>query len=176
LEYDTSIIRPEIRFEDVKIRGVGYDEERRKEILKALRFLHAREIMAANVYKCQIKSKACKLNTWLTAGMASEMTHVSDFQTKLYEFGAKPSKSRFVFWFAGYVFGFGSRILGEERMLRTGVWVEEEAVKHYQEVLDRVDWDDETRAFVEKDQQDEYAHIERWKTLLGEPGYGCRQD
>lgn len=173
MSYDVSIIRPEVHFDDIKARGAGMDPQRRKRIVRGLKFLQSRETMAANVYKCQIKSRACKLNTWLTAAMESEMTHTQDFQTKLYEFGAKPSKVRFVFWTAGYVFGLGSRMMGTKRMLKIGVWVEEEAVRHYQQLLDTVDWDDDTRAFVEKDHLDEQAHIERWQTLLREPNFGC---
>jgi demethoxyubiquinone hydroxylase (CLK1/Coq7/Cat5 family) len=66
----------------------------------------------------------------------------------------------------GFVFGFGSRILGKKAMLKTGIWVESKAVHHYAQLLEGVDWDDETRKVIEKDQADEDGHISRWKALL----------
>jgi ubiquinone biosynthesis monooxygenase Coq7 len=125
--------------------------------------------MATNIYKCQITSRPSELNRQLTAAMCNEMTHMQDFQTKLYEYGFKPSRLRWTYWMVGYVFGLGSRLLGTKRILRTGVWVETKAVHHYTDLLAQIDWDDETRGFVEKDQADEVGHIERWKWFLDHP-------
>jgi ubiquinone biosynthesis monooxygenase Coq7 len=169
MTFDVSVIRPEMRAEQVKTRGLDYTPERRKAIKKGLRTLHTLEIMATNIYKCQITSRPCELNRQLTAAMCNEMTHMQDFQTKLYEYGFKPSKLRWTYWMVGYVFGLGSRLLGTKRILRTGVWVETKAVHHYTDLLAQIDWDDETRGFVEKDQADEVGHIERWKWFLDHP-------
>ena len=78
-----------------------------------------------------------------------------------------------MYWIVGYAFGFGSRMLGYRRMLETGVWVETKAVHHYSQLLADIDWDDETRVFIEKDQADEQGHVERWKGLLENPGATC---
>jgi demethoxyubiquinone hydroxylase (CLK1/Coq7/Cat5 family) len=173
MAYDISVIRPEMRAEQVKFRGQGFSASRKAGLKKGLRALHTLEIMATNIYKCQITSKDCALNTQLTAAMCNEMTHTQDFQTKLYEYGFKPSKIRWMYWMVGYVFGLGSRLLGTRRILKTGIWVETKAVHHYTELLAGVEWDDETRVFVEKDQADEYGHIERWKRFLEDPGSIC---
>ena len=173
MAYDISVIRPELRADQVKSRGQGFSPSRKTGLKKALRALHTLEIMAANIYKCQITSEDCALNTQLTAAMCNEMTHMQDFQTKLYEYGFKPSKVRWMYWMVGYVFGLGSRMLGTQRILKTGIWVETKAVHHYTELLAGVEWDDETRAFVEKDQADEYGHIERWKRFLEDPESIC---
>jgi ubiquinone biosynthesis monooxygenase Coq7 len=37
---------------------------------------------------------------------------------------------------------------------------------HYAELLETIDWDEETRKVIEKDQVDEDGHINRWKKLL----------
>jgi demethoxyubiquinone hydroxylase (CLK1/Coq7/Cat5 family) len=173
MAHDISIIRPELRLDQVKPRGRGLGRGGRIEALKALRALHTLEIMATNIYKCQIGRGACALDVHLTAAMCNEMTHMQDFQTKLYEYGFRPSKLRWMYWLVGYVFGLGSRMMGPRRVLNTGVWVETKAVHHYAELLRDVDWDDETRACIEKDQADEYGHIERWKRLLANPGEVC---
>jgi demethoxyubiquinone hydroxylase (CLK1/Coq7/Cat5 family) len=77
-----------------------------------------------------------------------------------------------MYWMVGYAFGLGSRLLGPRRILRTGIWVESKAVHHYAQLLVAVDWDEETRVFIEKDQADEHGHIERWRQLLDGIGKG----
>ena len=163
---DTIIIRPEMTETQVKPRGRDLGEEKRRALKKALQTLHALEIMAVNIYKCQITADATPLNIALTMAMSNEMTHMQDFQTRLYEYGFTPAKMRGRFWLAGYVFGLGSRMMGTERVLKTGVWAENKAVEHYGKLLAGAEWDDETRAFIEKDRADEYGHIARWKRFL----------
>ncbi len=169
MTYDTAVIRPEMRAEEVIARGKGFSPRRRAGIKKGLRTLHTLEIMATNIYKCQITSTPSALNTQLTAAMCNEMTHMQDFQTKLYEYGLKPSKLRWAHWLVGYAFGLGSRMLGKRRILKTGVWAEAKAVQHYSELLAGIEWDEETKAIIGKNQADEYGHIERWRHLLEHP-------
>ena len=173
MSHDISVIRPEMRAEQVRRGGEGWTPERRAAVKKGLHTFHTLEIMAVNVYKCQITPKPCALNTQLTAAMCNEITHMQDFQTKLYEHGFKPSKLRWTYWMVGYVFGLGSRMLGTRRILKTGVWVETKAVHHYSQLLADIEWDDDTRAVIEKDQADEVGHIGRWKHLLDHPEDIC---
>ena len=166
MNYDISIIRPEMHEEHVIPRGRGLSADERKAVRKALRTLHALEIMAVNIYKCQITKDVTPLNTALTAAMSNEMTHMQDYQTHLYEYGITPDKARGRYWLAGYVFGLGSRMMGTKRVLRTGIWAENKAVEHYGKLLASAPWDDETRAVIEKDRADEYGHIARWEGFL----------
>ena len=168
-----TIIRPELRHDQVRHRGEALSREAMAVSKKALHTLHDLEIMAVNIYKCQITSERCELNIQLTAAMCNEMTHMQDFQTKLYEYGFKPSKMRWTYWVVGYVFGLGSRLLGSRRILKTGIWAEDKAVHHYPRLLAAADWDDETRAIIEKDLADEFGHIERWRTMLERPEAIC---
>ena len=164
--YDVRIIRPELRAEHFKLRGEGVPRERLRKIKKALRTLHTLETMAVNIYKFQLTRRRTDLNRQLVTAMCNEMTHLQDFQVKLYEYGWTPSRFRWAYWIVGWVFGTFSRLLGVTRILRTGIWVETKAVDHYAELLETVDWDDETRRIVEKNQADEGGHISRWRTLL----------
>ncbi len=164
--YDISIIRPAMRDEDFKLRGEGFDADRLKAIKKGLLTLHTLELMASTVYKFQITGQRSEMNRQLIAAMCNEMGHYQDFQIKLYEYGFKPSKIRWAYWMVGFVFGFGSRLLGKRAMLKVGVFVETKAVDHYAHLLAEIDWDDETRKVVEKDAADEDGHINRWKALL----------
>lgn len=167
-KYDTSIIRPQMRVEDFRMRGQGMPPARLKGIKKGLRTLHTLELMALNIYKFQITKKVSEHNRQLITAMCSEMTHYQDFQVKLFEYGWKPSKLRWAYWIVGFMFGFFSKLMGEKAILKTGIWVETKAVEHYEELLKTIDWDEETRRIVEKNQSDEYGHINRWKKLLQE--------
>lgn len=164
--YDISIIRPQMHGEDVKTRGREMTPERLKSIRKGLLTLHTLELMATTIYRFQITSENCELNRQLIAAMCNEMTHYQDFQIKLYEFGFKPSLIRWAYWIVGFTFGFGSRLLGKKMMLKTGIWVETKAVRHYAQLLGKIDWDEDTRKVIEKDQADEDGHINRWKKFL----------
>jgi ubiquinone biosynthesis monooxygenase Coq7 len=164
--FDISIIRPEARLSDFKFRGIEMSPERLKTIRKGLKTLHTLETMAVNIYKFQITKKANELNLQIIAAMNNEMTHLQDFQSKLFEYGFKPSKFRFAYWIVGFVFGFFSRLMGRKAVLKTGIWVETKAVHHYDELLKDIEWDDETRKIVEKDQADEFGHIKRWESFL----------
>lgn len=164
--YDISIVRPQMNHEDFKIRGRDMEPARLKAIKKGLLTLHTLELMATTIYRFQITSENCQFNRQLIAAMCNEMTHYQDFQVKLYEFGFKPRLIRGAFWIVGFIFGFGSRLLGRKAILKTGIWVESKAVQHYAELLETIDWDEDTRRIIEKDQADEDGHINKWKTLL----------
>lgn len=164
--YDISIVRPEMNSGDFEMRGRDMEPARLKAIKKGLLTLHTLELMAITIYRFQITSENCQFNSQLIAAMCNEMTHYQDFQVKLYEFGFKPGVTRLAFWFAGFAFGFGSRLLGRKAILKTGIWVESKAVRHYAELLETIDWDEDTRRIIEKDQADENGHISKWKKIL----------
>ena len=164
-DFNISVIRPEIWLTDLKLTGQGMPSDRLKSIKEGLQTLHTLETMAANTYKFQITKKVSELNLQLIAAMGNEMTHLQDFQIKLFEYGFRPSVLRWLYWMVGFKFGFFSRLLGTRAILRTGIWVEKKAVRHY-DVLRKIDWDEDTRKIIEKDQADEYGHIKRWESFL----------
>jgi ubiquinone biosynthesis monooxygenase Coq7 len=94
------------------------------------------------------------------------MTHVQDFQVKLFEYGWKPSRLRWTYWIVGCVLGFTSRLMGERAVLKADVWFETKAVHDYGELLRTAEWDEETRRVIEKDRADEDGHVNRWKAML----------
>ena len=165
-QYDVSVIRPAMRIEDVAFRGKGMPVARLKSIRRGLHTLHTLELMAVNIYKYQLTKRQSEHNRYLVAAMCNEMTHLQDFQVKLFEYGFKPSKFRWAYWLVGFAIGFGSKLLGERAVLKTGIWVEAKAVHHYSQLLKEIEWDDDSRKIIEKNQADEHEHIHRWKTLL----------
>lgn len=164
--FDISIVRPRMVVEDFKLRGQGMSRQKLKSIKKGLQAFHTLETMAVNIYKFQISKKETGHDLQLIVAMANEMTHLQDFQVKLYEYGFRPSRLRFLYWLAGFGFGFFSRVIGQKVVLKTDIWVEEMAVRHYQELLREIEWDDEIRKVIEKNQADEFGHIQRWQVLL----------
>ncbi len=160
------LVRSNQHFNDFKIRGAGIPSDSLKSIRKGLFTLYNLEIMATAIYQFQISGDRDEMDRQLIASMANEMTHIQDFKVKLYEYGWKPSKRSGSYWVVGFTIGFLSKLLGKKMILKTGVWVEQKAVHHYGELLSTIDWDDDTRKIIEKDQSDEVIHIEHWKALL----------
>lgn len=164
--FDISVIRPAITKSDIAFRGRQLSIQDIAKVKTSLRTLHSLEIMATNIYRFQMTREENELNRELLAAMCNEQTHISDFLIRLYEYGVTPSLFRWSWWFAGFVIGFGSRMLGRRAMLKTGVWVESKAVHHYTELLNAAPWDDATRKTIEKDQADEMGHIRTWQGFL----------
>jgi ubiquinone biosynthesis monooxygenase Coq7 len=164
--YDISIIRPAIAKSDIAFRGRQLSAQDIAKVKKSLRTLHSLEIMATNIYRFQMTRQENELNKELLTAMCNEQTHISDFLRGLYEYGVTPSLLRWSWWMAGFVIGFGSRMLGKRTMLKTGIWVESKAVHHYEELLNAAPWDDATRKVIEKDQADERGHIRTWQSFL----------
>ncbi len=164
--FEKSVIRPQMSIEDFKFRGQGMPVERLRQIKRALLTFHTLETMAANIYKFQLTKDPSELNRQLIIAMCNEMSHIQDFQIKLYEYGWRPSKLRWAFWIVGFAIGFGSRLLGRRAILKTAVWLEEKAVHHYGQLLQSIDWDEDMRRLIEEDGSDEDGHVSRWRSLL----------
>ncbi len=152
--------------DEFRMRGEGMPLGRLRKIKKGLRKLHTLELMAQTIYKCQIVGDDSELNRYLIVAMCNEMTHYQDFQVKLCEYGWRPSCLRWMYWIVGFFFGFFSKIFGTKMMLRTGIWTETLAVKGYGELLEKIDWDDETRKIIEGNWSDEKGHVAQWKNFL----------
>lgn len=166
--FDIDVIRPAVHHDSIKVgREKGMDKNRLNKIHEALLAFHNLENMAANIYRFQIcKNNSDELNREIIAAMLNEMGHIEDFQVKLYEFGFKPSIMMYAWQIVGFIFGIYSRLMGEKGIRQMGIWVESKAVAHYDELLERVEWDEDTRKVIQKDQADEYGHIKRWKNEI----------
>jgi len=162
---DIHLIRPSLNENDIEFQKKDeLDSASRKK--RGLRTLHTLELMAVNIYRYQITGEPDEMNRHLIAAMINEMTHLQDFQRKLFEYGWKPSRLRWAYWIVGFLFGTFSRALGTAARLRTGIWVETKAVHHYNQLLEQIEWDEETRGIIEKNRDDESRHIRQWKSLM----------
>ena len=142
------------------------------EVLRALGALVNLEIMAVRIYRGQrwrlgrseITADA------LAKAIAIEERHVRDLVSRRQELGGSPSMLSPFYALAGWLIGFVPSLLGQRAALKTGIWVEERAVKDYQQLLDRVPFDDESRALVQRNQEDEREHIRMWEECLAKLG------
>ncbi len=164
--YDLSIIRRQVKDEDIQIRGRGMSSSRLKGMRKGIHILYFRETTAVAIYQFQITNQPTEHNRLLISAMCTEMTHLQDFQALLFEYGFRPSILRWGYWVAGAIVGFYSRLRGAKAILETGIWAEKLAVKHYGELLETVDWEEDVRLIVKNNQGDESHHIEQWQNLL----------
>ena len=159
------IVRTQMRFSDFRFRGDDMEAQRLRQIKRKLQTLHNLELMAVTIYAFQITKNPSELNRQLVSAKCNEMTHYQDFNVKLYEYGFRPFKLRWIWWFVGLIFGLGSRLLGTKMILKAGIWVEKKAVHHYDKLL-KIEWDDKTREIIRKNRHDEEIHIEHWTDLL----------
>lgn len=160
------LIREKIAPEDIYFRDSSVGPSELEKIRKGLRKLHTFEVMAVNIYKFQITSENSDLNQMIIQAMGNEISHVQDFQLKIYEYRGKPNPLRWFFWLAGFVIGFGSRLLGKKAMLKAGIWTEEKAVTDYQKIIASAQWDEQTLAVIKHNLNDEVHHIETIKSFL----------
>lgn len=151
---------------DITIRGNGLSADEKKKIRKALLDLHNLEIMAVNVYRCQINKKNQELNIALIGAMRNEIGHVQDYLVKLYEYQLKPAWYRWAFWLLGWAIGTFSRIRGKKAIIKAGIWTESKAVAHYNKLLKMAPWDEATYSVIDKDRNDEIMHLNYWKTSI----------
>ncbi|UWG97793.1 demethoxyubiquinone hydroxylase family protein [Dehalobacter sp. DCM] len=163
---ETYHIRGPVEPQDIRFRCDSVDPLQLANIRSGLKKLHTFEIMAVNIYKFQITKQKNALNQIIIQAMGNEMTHVQDFQIKLYEYGARPGTFRWTFWLAGMIIGLTSRLLGKNAMIKAGIWTEQKAVTDYQKIIQSASWDSDTLAVITHNLQDEYHHIETLQGLL----------
>lgn len=159
-------IRQLIKPEEIYFRGNNTEPSQLNKIKIGLRKLHTFEIMAVNIYKYQITSSQNEIDQMVIQAMANEMTHVQDFQIKLYEYRCKPNPLRWAFWLAGMLIGLTTRLFGQGAILKAGIWTEQKAVTDYQKIIESAEWDEETLAVIKRNLSDEYHHIQTLQSKL----------
>ncbi|WP_041445506.1 demethoxyubiquinone hydroxylase family protein [Syntrophobotulus glycolicus] len=160
------LIRTEMEPQEIYSRLDHVQSDQLPKVRKALRKLHAFEMMAVNIYRMQITAENTDFNRLIIQAMTNEMTHVQDFQAKIYEFGSRPSPTRFFNALLGMFLGLSSRLRGKKAILAMGIWTETKAVEDYQAIISSVRWDKETLDVIKHNLDDEYHHIETLKKVL----------
>ena len=73
MPYDINIIRPEVNFNDVKIRKKEASPAKLDSFKKGFQTLHTLELMAQTIYSFQITGEPSELNRQLIAAMLSRL-------------------------------------------------------------------------------------------------------
>lgn len=135
--------------------------------LRTLRKLHNVERFAVEIYRTQIRAFPEKeIADRLKAAMATEQEHVNDLRACIGELGGSCSWLGFLFQIAGKLLGFTTTLMGKVFLLNTDIWVERRAVKDYGDFLRKVDFDEKSRGLIQKNLEDEKAHIRMWEESL----------
>ena len=138
-----------------------------KEVLRALRKMHNVERFAVAIYRTQIRAFPEKeIADRLRAAMANEQEHVNDLRARIGELGGTCSWLGFFFQMAGKLSGFTTTLIGKMFLLKTDIRIEKRAVKDYGNFLQKVDFDEKSRGLIQKNLEDEKAHIKRWEESI----------
>jgi len=137
------------------------------KVMHSLRKMHNIERLATAVYRAQIPAFPNKaIADRLRAAMTNEQEHVDDLKGRIEELGGTTSWLGLFFQMAGKSWGLATRLLGKMFILKADIWLEQKAVRDYGDFLQRVDFDEKSRALIQKNIEDEKTHIKRWEDSI----------
>jgi len=134
------------------------------EIVRALNAVVKVEAMAVQIYRAQMWRFRGRreIAERLIHATVNERKHFDDLTSRVRDLGGTPSRLSPLFAVAGWMIGFLPTLAGKVPALKLDIWVEERAVRDYQGFLNRVNFDEESRALMEKNMADEEEHIRAW--------------
>jgi bacterioferritin len=137
------------------------------EIMGALRKMHNLERFATEIYRVQIAAFPEKeISERLIIARDNEQEHTDNLRARIEALGGKSSWQGFFFQMAGKILGCFTRIMGKMFILKTDIWVETKAVKDYGAFLEKLNFDDESKALVQRNLEDEKVHVKRWEDSI----------
>jgi bacterioferritin len=140
-----------------------------RDVLKALRALVNVESLAVQIYRAQTWRFRGQptISEKLDHAIAVEREHRENLEARLKELGGATPTLRYAYAIVGWLLmGFLPALFGKMVLLRVDIWVEEKAVRDYTAFLDKTPFDDQTRALVEKNREDEKEHIRYWQDSM----------
>ena len=147
------------------------------EVLRSLGTMYNIERAATAIYKAQVSAfRGTEIADKLKAATVNEQEHADNLKARIEELGGTAPRLGFFFQMGGLTLGLATALLGKMRVLKTDGWVERKAVKDYSGFLQRVKFDEESAALIQRNIEDEKMHIKNWEEsiqiLLKEKG-GC---
>ncbi len=133
----------------------------------ALKMMYNMERLATALYKAQPRAfhEEETLNR-LAAAAANEQQHVDNLSSRIIELGGSPSRVGFLFQTAGAIFGFLVTFAGRVFVLRTSVWFEKRAIRDYGNYMQRLKFDEDTVAMLQRIVADEERHVTTWQDSI----------
>ena len=138
------------------------------EIVRALNAVVKVEAMAVQIYRAQMWRFRGRreIAERLIHATVNERKHFDDLTSRVRDLGGTPSRLSPLFAVGGWMIGFLPTLAGKVPALKLDIRVEERAVRDYQRFLNRVNFDEESRALMEKNMADEEEHIRAWKDSI----------
>ncbi len=133
----------------------------------ALRKMHNLERFATQIYRAQMTAFSEKeISDKLKIAGDNEQEHTDNLKARIESLGGEPSWQGFLFQMAGKILGLFTRIIGKMFILKTDIWTERKAVEHYGAFLQRLNFDEESKALIQKNLEDEKVHIKTWENSI----------
>ena len=139
-------------------------DKRGGRILKKLFNL---EVMAVQIYRCQIGALADpEEKAMMVAAMENEQHHRETFRSLLAGRGMGPSPRWPFYWLVGQTLGRTTSLLGRSAVFRGDIAFENKAAHEYASFLERDWFTEEEREFIIEFMHDEERHSANWRKLL----------
>ncbi|MFQ5996303.1 MAG: ferritin-like domain-containing protein [Dehalococcoidales bacterium] len=137
------------------------------KILSSLRLMQRMERFATQVYRNQTRAFGeHDIADKLQRASDNEKEHADTLSKRLHELKGAPSKTGILFDIAGAILGFKTTLISKVFLLKTDIWIEKRAVRDYSDFLQKVDFDEETKALLSRIIEDEKKHIETWNSSI----------
>lgn len=137
------------------------------KILSSLRLMQRMERFATQVYRNQTRAFGeHDIADKLQSASDNEKEHADTLSKRLHELKGAPSKTGILFDIAGAILGFKTTLISKVFLLKTDIWIEKRAVRDYSDFLQKVDFDEETKALLSRIIEDEKKHIETWNSSI----------
>ncbi|MBM3156686.1 MAG: ferritin-like domain-containing protein [Chloroflexi bacterium] len=132
--------------------------------ISALRKMYNLERFATEIYRTQIAAFTEKeISDRLKIARDNEQEHTDNLKAQIEKLGGRQSRQGFLFQAAGRMLGCFTRMMGKMFILKADIWIETKAVKDYGAFLQRLNFDEESKALVQRNLEDEKVHIKRWE-------------
>jgi bacterioferritin len=135
--------------------------------ISSLKFMYNMERFATQIYRTQRGAFTEKeIIERLGAAADNEQQHVDILQERILELQGTPSYFGFIFQTAGKILGTVARVPGKLFILKTDIWIEKRAIKDYRSYLNRINFDEESVALIERIIADEQRHVDIWQNSI----------
>jgi len=137
--------------------------------ISALKFMYNMERFATQIYLTQRRSfSENETIKKLATAAENEQQHVDILAKRIQELDGSRSHLGLVFQMMGRILAVAAGLPGKLFVLKTDVLIEKRAINDYGSFLNRIDFDDETIAKIERIIADEKRHVGIWESLIKE--------
>ena len=138
-----------------------------KSVIKSLRVMQRMERLATALYRAQVRAfRQEQIIERLRAATDNEQEHAETLSESIHKLGGTPAQIGIFFQMAGTILGFFTTLCSKKFLLKTDIWIEEQAIKDYGAFLQKVDFDEETVSLINRIVDDEKRHVATWQDSI----------